>query len=819
LWQPGSGGALIGPELTARPNGATLPATQPESKAMTDPATDETIPLPGLVAEAEIRVDRWGIAHIRAGSAADVFLAQGFNAARDRLWQLDLWRKRGLGLLAADFGPGYLAQDHAARHFLYRGDMAAEWQAYGPDTQAICTAFVAGINAFVALCGADPARLPPEFAVFGTSPALWDPQDVVRIRSHALTRNALSEILRANVTALAGAQTDLLRMLIDPPVQAVLADGLSFADIPLEAARLFKLATAPVSFDRARLECPLDQAWTWTAVLDIGDVIQRSTEEGSNNWAVHGSRTASGRPVLASDPHRAHAVPSLRYIVHLEAPGLNVIGAGEPCIPGISIGHNDRVAFGLTIFGADQEDVYVYETRPGDPNQYRHAGGWEAITREPQRFAVKGHPDQTLTLSFTRHGPVLHEDAGRRRAVAMRSVWQAPGAAAYLGSLAYLRAGSVAEFAAAMGHWGTPSVSHVAADINGDIGWFTAGFTPHRRNWHGLLPVPGDGSHEWDGFLAPEALPRSVNPPEGGVASANEMNLPPDRSPDAPSIGHEWAEASRSLRIREVLGADARHTLAGSMALQTDVHSRPAQRIVRLLASAADDGQDGALAPALALLAGWDHRLDAGSAAAALFEVWWMKHLRPALLAQFAPDEAVRALLQPGDFDHLVTLLETLAVPARDALLRASLRAGWHDCAARMGADPALWRWGDLHRALFEHAASRVMSPPDTGWNVGPLGVGGSRSTPMNAAYRIADFAVISGASVRLVMDVGAWDNSVWINVPGQSGDPRSPHYADLAGVWSQGGYLPLPFSRDRVDAATAHRIRLVPAAAPVLAP
>lgn len=786
----------------------------PESEPMTDPSTDETIVLAGLTAEAEIRIDRWGIAHIRAGSADDVFMVQGFNAARDRLWQLDLWRKRGLGLLAADFGPGYLAQDHAARHFLYRGEMDAEWLAYGADTQAICTAFVAGINAFVALCDAEPDRLPPEFALFGTAPVRWKPEDVVRVRSHALTRNALSEILRANVTAQAGAETDLLRMMIDPPVRPRLADGLSFADIPLEAVRLFKLATAPVTFDPARLECPLDQAWSWTEVLDIGDVVQRSTEEGSNNWAVHGTRTASGRPVLASDPHRAHALPSLRYLVHLEAPGLNVIGAGEPCVPGVSIGHNDRVAFGLTIFGADQEDVYVYETR--DDDHYRHGDGWEAFVREDQTFAVKGHPDQVLTLGFSRHGPVLHENAKRGRAVAMRSVWHAPGAAAYLGSLAYLRSSTVADFAESLDHWGTPSVSHVSADVDGNIGWFTAGFTPNRPNWHGLLPVPGDGSHEWNGFQPAASLPRSVNPSDGFVATANEMNLPPDRAPGAPSIGHEWADASRALRIREVLTADAEHTLAGSMALQTDVHSRPAQRIVGLLAGVAGRRTpDTAQAAALALLEGWDHRLEAESAAAALFEVWWMTHLRPAVLERLAPDPAVRVLLQPGDFDHLLTLLESPAAfhtgPDRDTVMLDTLGAGWNDCVARMGSDAGAWRWGDLHHALFEHAANRVRAQTDAGWTVGPLAVGGSRSTPMNAAYRVTDFAVTSGASVRLVMDVGDWDNSVCVNVPGQSGDPRSPHFGDLANTWARGDFVPLLFSRACVDAATVQRIRLCP--------
>jgi penicillin G amidase len=784
---------------------------------MTDRATEETIRLAGLQDAAEIRVDRWGIPHIRAASEADLFFLQGFNAARDRLWQLDLWRKRGLGLLAADFGPGYLAQDHAARHFLYRGDMAAEWRAYAEDTQAICTAFADGVNAYIALCNHEPERLPPEFAVFGTQPALWQPEDVVRIRSHALTRNGVSEILRANVMAMADAATDLLRFELDPPVEPKLADGLSFADVPMEAVRLFKLATAPVTFEKARLAAGLADVWAWSEVTDLGEVVQRSAEEGSNNWAVHGTRTESGRPILASDPHRAHAVPSLRYLVHLEAPGLNVIGTGEPSAPGISIGHNDRTAFGLTIFGADQEDIYVYETKKDEPDLYRYGIGWETIERIKETFSVKGHDAQVLTLSFTRHGPVLHEDKARCRAVAMRTVWHCPGSAAYLGSLSYMRSTSTEAFAARLGHWGTPSVNHVSADVEGTIGWFTAGFTPVRRNWQGLLPVHGDGSHEWDGFLAPEDLPRSINPDTGYVASANEMNLPADRDPAAPSIGHEWAEGSRARRIKAVLAADRHHTLAASMALQTDVFSRPAEVIVALLKEICRTAPlDPDQIRSLQLFKGWDYRLETDSAAAALFEVWWMKHLRPGLLARFAPDQAVRQLLLPGDFDRLLTLLQTpqplWSGDERDALMLSTLAKGFDDCATRLGPDAGTWRWGDLHRALFEHAASRIKPAAEAEWNVGPLAVGGSRSTPMHAAYRLSDFGVNAGASVRLVMDIGSWDDSVCVNTPGQSGDPRSPHYADLSGPWSRGEYVPLLYSRDRVDAATTHLIRLLPA-------
>ncbi len=247
---------------------------------MTDTQTNETLRLAGLEAQADIRIDRWGIPHIKAESEKDLFFVQGFNAARDRLWQLDLWRKRGLGLLAADFGPGYLAQDHAARHFLYRGDMAPEWVSYAPDTQAICTAFAAGINAYVSLCEAEPSRLSPEFAVFGTRPSRWEPADVVRIRSHALTRNGISEILRANIMALADAETDLLRFELDPPVSPTPEEGIVLAEIPLAATRLFKLATAPVTFDKARLAATLDDIWKWTEVTDLGDIVQAIAEEG-----------------------------------------------------------------------------------------------------------------------------------------------------------------------------------------------------------------------------------------------------------------------------------------------------------------------------------------------------------------------------------------------------------------------------------------------------------------------------------------------------------------------------------------------------------
>jgi penicillin amidase len=756
--------------------------------------------VPGLAHPAEIAIDRWGIPHIRAAGRSDLFFVQGFEAARDRLWQLDIWRKRGLGRLAADLGPGFLAQDRAARLFLYRGDMEAEWAAYGtPDARAITGSFTAGINAWITLTEADPSLLPPEFAAMATNPERWEAADVVRIRSHALVRNVLSEAARARI--LDRAATALLRTALEPDITPAIPDGLALGDVPDAVLDVFRLATARLDISPDRLHAGMADAWRWTQVSDLGDV----TEEGSNNWAVSGARTATGRPILASDPHRAHALPSLRRIVHLSAPGIDVIGAGEPVIPGISIGHNGHAAFGLTIFPMDQEDLFVYETDPDHPDRYRHGDAWEPMRVIRESVAVRGAPDCEVVLKFTRHGPVVYEDAAAHRAFAVRSVWFEPGAAAYFASLAYMEARTPQSFHAALRHWCAPSVNQVYADQDGHIGWFVAGRAPIRETWDGLLPVPGDGRHDWAGFQDASALPFAIDPPRGFVATANELNVPPAH-PLYRAFGFEWAEPSRARRIHAVLDGQTAHTLAQSMALQTDTLSLPAARLGAMLADMPDHAS---IAAAKSLLASWDFHLAADSAAAALQEVWWSHHLKPAMLGLLAPDPAVRALLAPGDVGTLLGLLEQRdpKLGDRDALLGGTLAAAMAECRARLGETIATWAWGRLHHARFTHPLARVSGLP----GVGPLPIGGSGNTPMAAGYRVSDFRLTHGASFRMVIDVGDWDQSRAINAPGQSGDPRSPHYGDLAPIWSAGAYVPLLYSREAVDAATTLCVRLTP--------
>jgi penicillin amidase len=778
--------------------------------------------LPGLEGPAEIRVDRWGLAHIRAATALDAFRVQGFNAARDRLWQLDLWRKRGLGLLAADFGPGYLAQDRAARLFLYRGDMATEWAAYGPqDTRAIVTAFVGGINAFVALTEARPDLRPPEFALTDTRPVHWHPEDVVRIRSHGLVRNVLSEVARARVLARAGCReaglsADDLRKRISPPHDPIVPDGIDAADWPDDLLDHFRLATAPVGFTPERMAATRDEAWDWTKVDAHGAVTRgpraapKEPVEGSNNWVVAPARTETGRPILASDPHRIYLQPSLRYAVHLTAPGLDVIGAGEPALPGISIGHNGHSAFSLTIAPMDQEDLFVCELDPADPDRYRYGDGWERIERVVDKIAVRGGPDETVMLGFTRHGPVLREAGGR--AFALRTVWSEPGAAAYLGSLAYLGATSPEAFGQALRHWSAPSVNQLYADVNGRIAWFMAGKAPMRPVHDGLLPVPGDGRYDWAGFNDPGTLPRRIDPPEGYLATANEMNLPPDFPAEERKLGFEWAEPWRARRIRAVLDGQSRHTLEQSCALQGDDVSEPAQRLARLV-RALPKGADADVEAARILLSPFDGSLHENSAAAALIELFWVRHLRPALLEALVPDAQTRRFLPPGDTQSLIERLEMGLDPAaRDALLARTLGAAFRECRTRMGADSDSWPWGRLHHALFAHPLSSLR--PDAGWNVGPLAVGGAAASVMHAEYRTDTFRLTHGASFRMVVDVGDWDRSVFINVPGQSGDPGSPHYADLAPVWGRRDHVPMLYGRAAVEAATKTIITLSPASA-----
>ena len=751
----------------------------------------------GLKQAAEILVDKWGVPHIYAKSVDDAFLVQGFNAARDRLFQIDLWRRRGLGRLAEVLGPAYVEQDKAARLFLYRGDMAKEWAAYGPDAQSIAQAFVAGINAYVDWLGAHADQVPDEFKLLGYRPSKWGPSDVVRIRSHGLTRNLTSEVARANTVCktdrVNGPKYDQVRYGLQPAWQTKVPEGLDSC-LPEDVLRVFSLATEDVHIGRAATER--------AAIV--------TEPEGSNNWTISPSKSATGRPILANDPHRAYTTPSLRYIAHINAPGMSIIGAGEPALPGISIGHNGTIAFGLTIFDVDQEDLYVYDLNLANEREYRYKGAWEPMRVVRETVAVQGSGPVSTELLFTRHGPVIYTDAAKHRAYAVRACWLEPGMAPYFGSVWYMRAGNFVDFQRAMLHWGAPTENQVYADVKGNIGWIPGGLAPIRPNWDGLMPVPGDGRYEWAGFWPGDKLPSSYNPAAGYVTTSNEMNLPDGYPYQERKLSFEWTNSSRHDRLDEVLKSLPKVSIEDAMKLQNDVTSIPARRLVALLAPLGSN--DPKTKAALNLLRGWDAVESADSPQAALMEVWISRHLGRAFVDTVLPPNAAHAVASPDIAVMLDTLERPEAAPYREHLLLTSLAAAYAETEKLQGGDPSKWQWGKLHHSLPEHPLFGALQGDWARLQPGPFPAPGSPYTPNQAAYRLSDFQMNIGPSFRMVLDVGNWDNSRAVNFPGQSGNPNDVHYRDLAEKWLTGKYFPLLYSRDAIERASTMHILLKPA-------
>ena len=795
------------------------------SSISTNQTATQQAQLSALEKPAEVLIDQWGIPHIYASTTYDAFVVQGYMAARDRLWQMDLWRKRGLGEMAADFGASWVENDKAARAVLFRGDMYREWLAYGSDSKRVAEAFVAGVNAYVAQTRADPGLLPEEFKLLDYKPAQWAAEDVVRIRHHGLTLNFTSEVDRAQAFCDGksnGARVDWLRRELVPDVKPQVPEGLAVCGLPgKELKQAYALATASPKFTKDNVKV-LAAHLTPDELLDLSgttlNVADANTmaSYGSNNWTIAPSMTTTGRPILANDPHRAHGAPSLRYISHISAPGMDVIGAGEPFLPGISIGHNGRIAFGLTRFYMDQEDLYVYETFRTNEREYKYQGRWEPMTKETELIVVKGEgAPRKVDNWYTRHGPVLYSAKGR--AYALRAAWLDLGMAPYFGSMDYMRAQNFDQFRAAMNRWGAPGENQVYADNSGNIGWIPGGLTPIRPNWDGLMPVPGDGRYEWSGYRNGDELPWEFNPKRGYVVTANENNVPPEHPLYQKGIGYEWSDSARAQRLHALFQQAAKDgkklSVADSEAWQTDIVAVPAQRLLKLLAPLESD--NGQIAEGLALLKNWNGTMSPNSPAAALYEVWSNATLKKAVSEKLLAQNE-RAFAKDTSATRMISVLESpqgwMSPADRDQLLLSSIAPAMQWMQGKQGADATKWSWGGLHQANFVHPLAGVVDDASKQrFNVGAGGVGGSWATPMATSYNPETYQLTAGASFRMVVDVGNWDASRVVNTPGQSGNPSSAHYRDLASVWAAGQYFPLTYSRDAVERVTRTRITLKP--------
>jgi penicillin amidase len=745
------------------------------------------MPIKGLEQPVEVLRDRWGVAHIYAQNQHDLFFAQGVVAAQDRLFQMELWKRAGQGRLAEILGPSALPRDVNARALRYRGDMQAEYESYSPDTRAILTAFTDGINSYIAsLTASVGPGLPIEFQLAGFSPDAWRPEDCLnRMAAFSMTGNALSELEHAEALVELGVEKAAKLFDFDPPIALDPAPRLDLAGLSPD------LLKDLVGSDR-RIEFPAHAL------------------EGSNNWTISGAITASGKPLLANDPHRVIGLPSLRYMVHLVAPGWNVTGAGEPGLPGVALGHNQHIAWGFTIFGLDQQDLYVEELNPANPLEYKTQAGWKKMEVARETFRVKNAAASEVDLKFTRHGPVLWQDG--KRALALRWVGSEPGTAGYLASLAIDRAENWDQFEAAVARWKVPSENLVYADIAGNIGEHSAGLAP-IRTWTGLLPVPGNGKYEWAGFVPTSELPHFFNPKEGFVATANHKMIPQNYPYN---VGFEWVPPYRVTRIRSVIeNAKQSHhklTLPDMESLQNDVTSLPALEFQKLVRSTSLKN-DAALANFLR----WDGRLTRESPDAALYEAWFQQICR-ALGKRFSKDHGARYDDLPPD-----TVLRILANPekdlfgvadnplaGRDHLLADTLHSARKELERLLGPDRSQWSWGKLHSVHFRHALDQ--QPGAVGlFDLSPLPRPGDEYT-VNATGTYGDsWEQVSGASYREILDTNDWDQSVAVNTPGQSGQPGSPHYSDLVTLSDEGRYFPLLYSRKAVEGETTDRLVLEP--------
>jgi penicillin amidase len=768
----------------------------------------------GLSQPVEIIRDRWGVNHIYAQTETDLFLAQGYAAARDRLFQFEVWRRQATGTVAEMLGRRELKRDIGARLHMFRGDLDAELAHYHPRGKAIVEAFVRGVNAYIAETERTPSLLPLEFTLLGIKPQPWTPAVVIS-RHQALTSNISDEVryLRAMKAAGPEAVRELTYFQGGEPVFTP-DSAIDLKTFPDNVLDLYSAFRGPIEFQPGDVAAPYRlQAPAPIAQIAPVDAID-PRDIGSNNWVVAGSRTQSTFPIMANDPHRAIAAPSLRYWVHLVAPGWNVIGGGEPVLPGVSIGHNEHGAWGLTIFGNDNEDLYVYETNPANANEYRYQGRWEAMRAVQETIAVKGEKPETVTLKYTRHGPVIFEDAAARRAYAVRAAWMEPGGAPYLASLRMNQARNWEEFREACGYNRMPAENMVWADRSGTIGWQAAGIQPLRRNWSGLLPVPGDGRYEWDGYLPITALPHEVNPERGFIATANHYLFPNDYAWKE-ALHFTWADPYRASRITEILGSGRLFSVAETERTQNDDLSLPARALVPLLEDVTLTNP--ASAKARDLLRDWDFVLDKRSPGAAVYAMWQRRLLAntrqrltpPALRASFAnllsTKRVIDALHAPdGRFGDDPT-------GARDALVATSMDEAVAELTKRFGADMQTWKYGDerFHHALIRHPLSNAVNAETRAkLSVGPLPRGGDGSTI--SATGNGDNQT-SGGSFKIIADTEDWDNSVGINTPGQAGNPDDPHYRDLFELWARGKYFTLAYSRAKVESVRESTTRLQP--------
>jgi penicillin amidase len=744
---------------------ATAPAArQPKPSSLDTLAAaalsqiDGELTAKGLKAPVEVVRDRWGVPHIYAQSTHDLYFAQGFVIAQDRLWQMEMWRRSAEGRLAEVLGPGAVARDRNARMLKYRGPIDdKEFTTYHPEARTIMAAYVAGVNAFIQQAAA-ANKLPVEFVLTGIRPEPWTVESLLS-RQNSFG-DATSELQLARSVAQLGPEEANRRRNPDPWEALVVPKGLDVAIIGEDV-----LASARAGGGTPR-PTVLPEYASLTGRTSGDQPDGAVAEPGSNNWVISGALSATGKPVVANDPHREVVNPSLRYIFHLNAPGWNVTGSSEPPFLGVAIGHNERIGWGLTIVGTDQHDVYVEELNPANENEVRFQGKWEPLRVVREEIKVKGAPAETIELRFSRHGPIFHVDRANRRAYALRSALHEPGTAPYLAGLRLSQVRDCKSFLEEAYYWTSPSENLICGDVDGNISWQASALTPSRKGWSGRLPVPGTGEYEWQGFR--KDLPRELNPPRGFVATANHNIQPKGFSPPI-MFKTGGTQFERITRLLQLIQPARKYTLEDHAKWQHDAYSlRAAEDLSRFKGWTARDAE---LEKARAEIAAWDAVYTRESRAAALYEAWR------------SGGGGGRGRGQGGAAQGELTReqVESRLQSAIDSLTKSQ------------GPDRAQWRWGRMHTRSFPHPFVAAFDLPTVERSGG------------------AGTVAADGASYREIFDVANWDRSLVINTPGQSGQPGSKFYGNLLQDWADNKYFNLAFTRGAVDTVAAHKLTLRP--------
>jgi len=774
----------------------------------------------GVTETVKVIRDKWGVNHVYAKNETDLFFAQGYLAAKDRLFQFEVWRRQATGTTAEIFGAREFKRDLGTRLFKFRGDMKKELNHYHPRGQQIIQSYVNGVNAYIDEVNQRPDLLPIEFKLLNIKPQKWT-ADVVISRHQGLLGNSAQELNIGKAVAKVGVEKVKDIMWFHPKDPNIkldsTIDGSLFNDHILDLYNAYRNELAFTKNDISEMDVDDVMLMPKNKLKNAEPYLSDQEMEGSNNWIIGGKKSASGFPMLANDPHRKIALPSLRYIVHLNAPGWNVIGGGEPTIPGVSIGHNDYGAWGLTIYETDGEDIYVYDLNPTNHLQYWFKGAWKNMQTIQDTIQIKNENSRVVSLSYSIHGPVMYVDSIHHKAYAMKCAWMEPGGSPYLASLRIDQASNWESFREACSYSHIPGENMIWADKKGNIGWQAVGIIPIRQNFSGYVPVPGDGRYEWEGYLPIKERPHLFNPNKGYFATANN-NVTPNDYTRWDAVGYTWSDAFRADRINSVLDKSEKISIQDMATLQTDYFSAPASVIVPMLKNLQLPNTQMKIMQEK-YLQHWNFTLNKESIAAG-FYVMLEKEIMNEANKLFIP-ESIKGLLTM----QLSKIMERLQNPdtyfsgsvQRDIFLAKCFEQVFKKMTAKFSSkqenqiDFSKWQYGQANykHISFEHPLAHLVdSNKRQKLNLGPLPRGGNGYTVGSTGS--ADNQS-SGASFRIIMDTKNWDSTLMINTPGQSGDYKSPFYSNLFSLWANDQYFPAYFSKSLIEKNKDHETILLP--------